>query len=416
MSLPDLSAAAAPSPGHDEEERRGWDTSTLCLHADARHAVEGDTAVMPSISVTTTFVRPPSPSSPGPRAPDAPYVYSRVDQPTRRRVEAVLGELEGGTALTYASGLAAIAAVLHHVKPHRTVASLGYFASRALLSAYRSYAGAGEAPDVLPGADLSTEEGRRATARVLRGADLVLVETPRNPDAALVDVEALAPLCREAGAVLVVDSTFASPVLCRPLALGATIVMHSATKVLGGHSDLLCGVLVAADPGRAARLAEERTFSGAVPGSLEAWLLLRSLRTLPLRVARHSASALRVAQWLEGSPHVAAVHQPFLESSPQHALARRLLSAAPSCFAFETRTARVARKLGRRCRIFADATSLGGAESLLDYRYRWDQTLSPRLLRISVGLEDPDDLCRDLEQALEALATEAGEEEEEDEE
>jgi cystathionine gamma-synthase len=340
---------------------------TLAIHADA--AVEGAPDVAPPIHVATTFLA---------GNPDG-LVYSRADQPTRRRLEAVLGALEGGDAVVYASGQAATTAALQHFRPARVaIGRGGYHLTHAAIAA----AGIAEVP-------LDAPLGR---------GDLVWLETPKNPTCELHDVAAHAARARAAGAHLVVDGTFATPVLQRPLALGADLVMHSMTKFLSGHSDALGGVLAAREPARAARLREERAVTGAVPGSLETWLVLRGVRTLALRVRHQSATAARLAAWLE--PRVARVWHPSLPSHPDHALAARQMAAGGPMLALELRTEEAARALPGHLRLFRDATSLGGVESLVEWRRRQDPEAAPTLLRLSVGLEDPEDLRADLEQAL----------------
>jgi len=291
----------------------------------------------------------------------------------------VLGALEGGSAVTYSSGQAASGAALAHLSARRVaIAAGGYHGTYAALQARRADAIPIDAP--------------------LAAGDVVWLETPRNPTAEVLDVELYAARAHQAGAVLVVDSTFATPVLLRPLELGADLVMHSATKFLSGHSDALAGVLVARDPAVAEALRAERTVSGAVPGALEAWLVLRGLRTLPLRVRRQSETAARLAGWLTG--RVPRVWHPSLPDHPGAEIARRQMSGPGGVLAFELGSEAAARALPGRLRLVREATSLGGVESLIDWRRRHDPHAPPGLLRMSVGLEDFDDLRADLEQAL----------------
>jgi cystathionine gamma-synthase len=187
-------------------------------------------------------------------------------------------------------------------------------------------------------------------------------------------------------------------VLQRPLALGADLVYHSVTKLLAGHSDALAGVLVARDEAVAARLREERTIAGAVPGALETWLALRGLRTLGLRVRRQTETATALAAWLE--PRVARVWHPSLRSHPGHALAARQMTGPGPILSIELSTEEAARALPGQLRLFQDATSLGGVESLVEWRRKHDPEAAPTLLRLSVGLEDPGDLIADLERGL----------------
>jgi len=343
---------------------------TLAIHADA--GLEPLSDVAPSIHVATTF------------AADNPegLVYAREAQPTRLRLEAVLGALEGGAAVVYSSGQAATMAALMHLSPRRVALADGYHGTRSVLEALRM-------------------EPVELDAPLLRG-DLVWLETPRNPTAEVFDVEAHCARAHRAGASIVVDSTLATPVLLRPLELGADLVMHSATKFLSGHSDALAGVLVARDPGVALELKTARTVTGSVPGSLETWLVLRGLRTLPVRIRRQCETATRLAAWLVG--RVPRVLHPSLPGHPGEEVARRQMSGPGAVIAFELRSEEEARGLPRRLRLIREATSLGAVETLIDYRKRHDPRAPPGLLRLSVGLEDFEDLAADLEGALRGRA------------
>jgi cystathionine gamma-synthase len=345
---------------------------TLALHADA----SGEPDVAPAIHVATTFM---AENAEG-------LVYARNAQPTRARLEAVLGALEGGEAVTYASGQAATTAALLHYRPRRVAIRRG------------GYHGTHFAVDAR--APFGVE--KIALDAPLAKGDLVWVETPRNPTCEVEDIAAHAARARAAGAALVVDSTFATPVLQRPLDLGADLVMHSTTKFIAGHSDALGGVLVARDPALAAALRAERTVTGAVPGALESWLTLRGARTLAVRVRAQGATAARLAALLEGK--VARVWHPSLASSPSHAIAARQMSGPPAVLSIELASEAAARALPSKLHLFRDATSLGGVESLVEWRRKQDPEAPPALLRLSVGLEDGDDLAADLEQGLRAVA------------
>jgi len=198
---------------------------------------------------------------------------------------------------------------------------------------------------------------------------------------------------------VVVDSTFATPILQNPLQLGADIVIHSCTKALGGHSDLMAGVLVANET-IANQLHRERTLLGSVLGNLECWLLLRSLRTLKLRVKRQCKTAIKIALWLEKNEKVTKVWHPIVASHPDHELCKKQMKAPPACFSFELKSPEQASVLPKRLKMFTNATSLGGVESLIDYRFAYDKSVSSCLLRISIGLESAKDLIADLEQGL----------------
>jgi cystathionine gamma-synthase len=343
---------------------------TLAVHAD--EGLEPAPDVAPPIHVSTTF------DAENPEG----LVYARNDQPTRRRLEAVLGALDGGGAVVYASGQAAALAALTLWKPRRVaIARGGYHGTHAAID---SLAGWGVQKVPLDGP--------------LGEGDLVWLETPKNPTCELHDVAAHAARAHQAGARLVVDGTFATPVLQTPLALGADLVMHPMTKFLSGHSDALGGVLVARDPAVAEALRQARTVAGAVPGALETWLVLRGVRTLGLRVRRASETATRLAGWIEG--RVARVWHPSLPSHPGHALAARQMRGPGPVFSFELGTEAAARELPRHLRLFRDATSLGGVESLIEWRRKHDAEAAPALLRASIGLEDAEDLVADLDQGL----------------
>jgi len=347
---------------------------TLAIHADAEREAAPDVA--PPIHVSTTF---------GAENPEG-LVYSRMEQPTRARLEAVLGALEGGHAVVYASGQAATTAALLHFRPRRVAIEPG------------GYHGTHAAVDSLAPFGIA----KVSLESALGAGDLVWLETPKNPTCTLQDIAAHAARARAAGARLVVDSTFATPVLQRPLALGADVVMHSASKFLCGHSDALAGVLVAGDPATAAELRRARVIAGALPGALETWLVLRGVRTLAVRVRRQSESAARIAAWLE--PRVRRVWHPSLPSHPGHDLGRRQMEGSGPVLSFELSSEAEAKELPRRLRLFRNATSLGGVESLVEWRRKHDPEATPELLRVSVGLEDVGDLIADLEGGLAALS------------
>ncbi len=351
---------------------------TLAVHADGE--VERTPDVAPPIHLTTTF-----------EADNAEgLVYSRTQQPTRARLEAVLGALEGGHAVTYGSGQAAALGALAFFRPRRVAIERGgYHGTQAAIDSLRA-GGVVKVPLETP----------------LERDDLVWLETPKNPTCTLQDVAAAAARARTAGAVVVVDSTFATPVLQRPLDLGADLVMHSASKFLSGHSDALGGVLVARDPAVAAGLREARTIAGTVPGALETWLVLRGVRTLGIRVRRQTESATRIAAWLEG--RVPRVWHPSLASHPSHALSLRQMRGPGPILSLELDSEAAARKLPGSLELFRDATSLGGVESLVEWRRKHDAEAPPTLLRVSVGLEDPEDLIADLARGLARVAAPGG--------
>ncbi len=345
------------------------DPATLALHAD--DGVEPGPDVSPPLHLATTYM---ADNSQG-------LVYGRNDNPTRLRLEAVLGALEGGHAAVYGSGLAAFSALLHHLHPKRVAIDGGYHGTHAVLA---QWATLGVQPVPL---DIE-----------LRAGDLLWLETPKNPMCEIADIAAGAVRAHAAGAWCAVDSTFATPALQRPLALGADFVMHSSTKFLSGHSDALGGVLAVSDPERAKKLRAERAVQGNVLGVLETWLTLRSTRTLALRVDRQSATATHLAAWL--ATRVPKVWHPSLPGHPGYEIAKEQMRGPGGVLSIELSTEAQAKALPAKLKLFQDATSLGGVESLIEWRKRHDSNAPPRLLRISVGLEHADDLIEDLNQGL----------------
>jgi len=311
--------------------------------------------------------------------------YGRYGNPTWEMFESAVAALEGGVATSFASGLAAVSAVLDLVPEGGVVVAPAdaYYGSLELLARLEK-----QGRLTVRHVDLTDVTDPAATTDALRDAAMVWVETPTNPMLRVVDVAALAPVCREVDALLVVDSTFATPVLARPLELGADIVVHSATKFLSGHADVVLGVAVSGDADLATRLVETRGLLGAVPGPFESWLALRGLRTLHVRVERASANAAELARRLTDHAAVAAVHYP----------------GSGAMLAIELRgEPQVAELVCDSTEVWVHATSLGGVESSLERRRRWagESTAVPEsLLRLSVGIEDVEDLWADLVQAL----------------
>jgi len=344
------------------------DPSVIALHAD--RSVEDGPDIAPPLHLTTTYDH----------TEQSDLVYARKHHRTRDRLEAVLGALEGGEAACYPSGMAAIAAVLRHFRPRRVTLP-------------------GE--DLYPGTREFLEAGAAAGEWELGpGGDVVFVETPSNPRCIVTDVAVAAEEAHARGARLVVDATFATPVLLRPLDLGADVVVHSTTKFIAGHSDALGGVAATGDGDVAAALRAARSRDGAVPGVLETWLTLRGVRTLPLRVERQSASATAIAARLSRHPAVTRVWHPSLPGHPGSEAAARQMRAPGGMLSFEMATEADALAVAGRLRLFRRATSLGAVESLVEHRRRADPRVPAGLLRVSVGLESPDALIDDLERAL----------------
>jgi cystathionine gamma-synthase len=330
-------------------------------------------------------------------------LYSRADNPTYDPAEAVLTRLEAGAAsAVFSSGMSAATAVFLSLRPgdHVLVPKMIYWALRSWLLGWATDWGLRlEAVDMT---DLS------AIAAAVRPGKtrLVWIETPANPALDVTDIAAVAAIARRAGALLAVDSTFATPVHTQPLALGAHLVMHSGTKYLNGHSDVIAGTLTTGAVDDAwSRIKAVRVQTGTVLGPFEAWLLLRGLRTLFVRVAAQSRSAERIAAHFVGHPGLEAVLYPGLPGFPGHAVAaRQMRDGYGGMIAFRVRGgAPGALAFIGKLRLWKRATSLGGVESLVEHRASVEgpqSTTAPDLLRLSVGLEDTDDLIRDLEQAL----------------
>jgi cystathionine gamma-synthase len=317
--------------------------------------------------------------------------YAREGNPGWEALEQAVGELEGGHAVAFASGLAAATAVMDELPLGiRVIAQRApYFGVTQLL---RERGGQGRL--TLEAHDELTVDGLRPT---IEGAGLVWLESPTNPSLDVVDLPAVIGLAKRAGALVVVDNTFATPLRQQPLRLGADLVMHSGTKLIGGHSDLLLGLLVAADPAWGHRLLERRHGTGATPGVLEAFLALRGLRTLGVRLDRAEATARELAGRLAAHPAVTRVRYPGFGSM----------------VSFETGgTADDAEAVCAAVRLIVHATSLGGVESSMERRARYPSEVEAgtpaTLIRFSVGLEHVDDLWRDLEQALASVPARAG--------
>ncbi len=384
--------SADDAPNGDNEGR----DATLLAHAG--HAPDPATgALVPPLHVSTTFGRDAEYELIG------GYIYSRYQSPTVEHAERLLARLEGGAeAMLFASGLAAIAAVFETVEGGRQIVApeVMYHGAQDWLRRISSRRGIGLS--LFDATDLG------ALGRALRVGEtsVVWIESPVNPTWDVIDIREAADQAHRAGAILAVDGTMAPPVTTRALGLGADLVFHSATKYLNGHSDLLAGVLVTSEvdePWEELRLV--RRLSGGVLSPRDAWMLVRGLRTLPLRFERASESALRIARHLEDHPKLEAVLYPGLESHMGHEVARRqmtkgfggLLSILVRGGADE------ALAVARRLRVFVPATSAGGVESLVEHRASVEgpnSRVPPNLLRLSVGIEDSADLIADLDRAL----------------
>jgi cystathionine gamma-synthase len=356
---------------------------------------------------TGAFVPPIQPATTYERGADnrllSGRLYSRADNPNYEQVEAVLTHLERGAAsAVFSSGMSAATAVFLALRPgdHVLVPSVIYWAFRSWLFGWATEWGlAVESVDM-------TDPAAVAAAVRPGKTKLLWIETPANPTLVVTDIAALARIAHEAGALIAVDSTFATPVHTQPIALGADLVMHSATKYLNGHSDVIAGTLTAADPGdHWQRIRAIRSQAGTVLGPFEAWLLLRGMRTLFVRVDSQSRSAQRIAEHFSGHRGVEAVLYPGLRGFPGHDVAaRQMRGGFGGMLSLRTRGgAAGALAFIGKLRVWKRATSLGGVESLVEHRASVEgpqSTTPPDLLRMSVGLEAPEDLIGDMEQAL----------------
>ncbi|KQZ85886.1 cystathionine gamma-synthase [Microbacterium sp. Root166] len=384
----------------DPIDPRGFDTRAV----HAGQAFDPTTgAVIPPVHFSTTYAQD------GIGGLRQGYEYGRSGNPTRTALEAQLAALEGGAhGLSFASGLAAEDALLRAVLKPGDEVLLGddvYGGTYRLIARILGPWGVGLR--VVDMSDLTAVEAALAE----RPARIVWVETPSNPLLRITDIAGLARLGHAAGALVVVDNTFASPALQQPLSLGADVVVHSTTKYLGGHSDVVGGALVMNDDA----LHEQAKFlqfaAGAVSGPLDAWLTTRGIKTLGLRMRRHSENAQSVAEFLAGHPRIARVHYPGLATHPGHELAARQMSGFGGIVSAELADAASARRFAESTRLFQLAESLGGVESLMNYpdemthaSVRGTELAVPEeLVRLSVGIESADDLIADLDAALAAL-------------
>jgi cystathionine gamma-synthase len=329
---------------------------------------------------------------------DAASGYARDGLPSWAALEAAVGALDGGHAVAFSSGLAACSAVLAQVPLGGTVVATRtmYMGARQLIEE-----GAASGRLVARWVDLPDTA---ATAEAIPGADLLWIEAPQNPLMALADVPALAAHAGAADVPVAVDATLASPMLLRPIEHGATWTIHSATKYLGGHADLLLGVVVAATQDRAAPLDHHRHLHGATPGALETYLTLRGIRTLPLRMERAQENALELSTRLAAHPEIDRVRYCGLPDDPGHARMRAFMNGSGGVLAMEPAGgADRAEALCRAVELFTHATSFGGVESTLERRSRWAEEsadVPPALIRVNVGCEHVEDLWADLEHAL----------------
>jgi cystathionine beta-lyase/cystathionine gamma-synthase len=339
------------------------------------------------------------------------YEYSRTGNPTRAALEECMAALEGADhGLAFASGLAATTAVMSLLSPgDHVVAGDDLYGGTYRLFDKVLREGNGIDFDYVDSTDTASVE------EVLRPETKMLwIETPTNPMLTLSDIRKLSEMAHERGAVVAVDNTFASPYFQRPLELGADIVVHSTTKYMGGHSDVIGGAVMTSDEGFRERISFYQNAAGGVPGPFDSWIVLRGLKTLAVRMRQHEENALAIAGFLEDHPQVATVNYPGLLSHPQHELAKRQMSGFSGMVSFTLKGgAEAAYAAVQKTKLFSFAESLGGVESLITHPATMTHAAIPKeqreargvtdgLLRLSVGIEDAQDLILDLDQAISA--------------
>ncbi|MBL8142840.1 MAG: cystathionine gamma-synthase [Acidobacteria bacterium] len=376
---------------------------TICIHAG--QAPDPSTgAIITPIYQTSTYVQDGLGRHKG-------HEYARTSNPTRAALEGNLAALEGGSAgYAFASGMAAIDAILSLLEQgdHVIVTDNTYGGTYRLFErVLRRYG--------LRFTYVDTSDSSAVAAAIEPATKMVFLETPTNPVMRLTDIAAVAAITRPRGVTLVVDNTFASPCLQRPLTLGADIVVHSTTKYLNGHSDSVGGIVVCTRPEHVEWMKFVQNAAGAIMGPFDAWLVLRGTKTLAVRMERHNTNGLAVARFLAAHPKVRAVHYPGLEQHPQHALAERQMRGFGGMLAFDVDTLERAKVVLERFRVFALAESLGGVESLVCHpasmthasvpiERRVQIGLTESMVRLSVGIEDVNDLVADVAHALDGLS------------
>ena len=375
---------------------------TLAVHAGAEPD-ELSGGVSPAIQMSTTFRQD------GVGKPRDGFEYGRSDNPTRRRLEAAIAALEGGThGFAYASGLAATQNLLYLLDPgDRLVMSDDAYGGTWRLAdkVWKRY---GVETDTV---DLRDLDAVAAALTSPPAARMVWIETPTNPLLKVADISAIVRLAAATGTMTVVDNTFATPYLQRPLELGADVVMHSATKYLAGHSDVISGLLATRREDVAERLRFHQNAAGAVPSPFDCWLVMRGMRTLAVRMERASQNAAHIADWLTGRSEVTGVYYPGLPDSPQRELVERQMRLPGAMLSFELAGGEAkARRFAEATRLFTLAESLGAVESLIELPAAMTHAsvagspleVPAGLVRLSVGIEAVEDLVADLEHALRA--------------
>ncbi|HWA56026.1 MAG TPA: cystathionine gamma-synthase [Gemmatimonadales bacterium] len=382
---------------HDDHPNHAF--ATRAVHAGpVADPLSG--AVMPPIYQTSTYAQEGLGRHKG-------YEYGRTQNPTREALERAVASLElGRHGFAFGSGLAALDAILKlfSAGDHIVSGENVYGGSHRLME--RVYTRFG-----LTFTFVDMRDPAKVAAAITPSTRMVYCETPTNPMMFLADLKAIGDITQARGVLLAVDNTFATPFFQQPLELGADIVLHSTTKYLNGHSDMIGGMLVTRRDDLAERLGFLQNASGGVPGPMDCWLCLRGLKTLPLRMQRHDATGREIAAWLKTHPRVQRVYYPGLPEHPQHELARRQMRGFGGMISIELGDPALARRVVERTRLFTLAESLGGVESLIGHpasmthasvplALRQAMGLTDSLVRLSCGIEEPADLMADLEQAL----------------
>ncbi|GKZ19559.1 hypothetical protein AbraIFM66951_011275 [Aspergillus brasiliensis] len=391
-------------------------TTTKAIHADDTFTPHRAIAPAMHVAVTYRYTRDSKSLIPNdntdPYAPQDSHIYARYSTPNTSRFETVLSQLFNSSSssssgvLTYSTGLAAFHAIMVHLNPTRIfIGEEGYHGIHAIIDIMSKLTG--------------LQKHTLDELHLLGEKDIIHIETPVNPTGEARNLAYYSEIARYKGAYLTVDATLAPPPLQDPLLFGADIVMHSGTKYIGGHSDMMCGVVVVREnrvkEGWMEKMARERLVLGAVMGNLEGWLGLRSLRTLDIRVKRQSATARELVRWLVGEIEMAEMgsvvgrvvervkHASLQEDDGNGWLRRQMSGGFGAVFAIWVKSEELARRLPGKMLVFQHATSLGDVESLIEWRAMSDSTCDRRLLRVSCGLEDVEDLKTDFMQACQAL-------------
>ena len=367
---------------------------TVCVHAGTKPD-ESTGAVASPIHLSTTFERDPDGEF------RRGFKYARDLNPTRQALERAMAQVEGGeAALAFASGQAATAAVFQALKPgdHVLLPESVYYGTPKLVNELF-------VPWGLQASSLAMDDLGAVRAAMQPNTKLVWIETPSNPLLTISDIVGIGAIARESGALVAVDNTWATPICQRPLELGADISMHASTKYLGGHTDVMGGILVARkDDEFLARIRAVQATAGGIAAPFDSWLVHRGLKTLAWRVRAHTENAVAVTNFLSSHERVRVVHYPGVASHPGHDVAARQMRLSGGMASFEVHGGRgEALGVAAKCRVFTRATSLGGVESLIEHRASIEgpATRAPEgLLRLSIGLEHPDDLIEDLARAL----------------